>query len=454
MHDGYLTAFKPETGAVISRMLLDLALSSEFSMSKDGTKLAAGDWAGRLFLFDLTRSQTKVLTNGLGAVRAVALSADGRRLAAGGKEAVVNIWDLETETRVASFHGHGKDIVRLIYSPDGGTLLSGSNDGTVRAWDLRGRPRSETVGIPSGWNAILLSRNGRFLSLYNTNTHYYAVMDLQTQKERYRGHAPPRDIHSTCISFDGEQIAGGLGDGRVEIWRQGKLFRTFQAHSNAVEAIEFSPNSAHLATATRNAEVRVWDGAGQSLVCARNFAQPLNETLVRELVFSDEAGLLFVPGPDVHLVSLRPGGRDREIELGRYLSCIAATREGGLVAVGLKDDVLVWETRSLRLVQRLRGGRGDFGSLSFSPDGQRLLGTDALGVTWLWDMRTGRDVGRFYTNARFPVARFTEDGDTVTLFSNADVGLQTLARYTAPSLAEIDATEQAQAKARQIGLRK
>ena len=68
-------------------------------------------------------------------VFAVAFHPDSTRLATGGRDRSVWLWDLARYEVVARLPGHTSFIWSLAFSPDGKTLVSGSGDFTVRLWD-------------------------------------------------------------------------------------------------------------------------------------------------------------------------------------------------------------------------------------------------------------------------------------------------------------------------------
>jgi eukaryotic-like serine/threonine-protein kinase len=68
-------------------------------------------------------------------VFAAAFHPDGTRLATGGRDRAVWLWDLARGEEVARLQGHTSFIWSLAFSPDGATLVSGSGDTTVRLWD-------------------------------------------------------------------------------------------------------------------------------------------------------------------------------------------------------------------------------------------------------------------------------------------------------------------------------
>jgi transcription initiation factor TFIID subunit 5 len=68
-----------------------------------------------------------------GAVTAVAISPDGKVLAAAGGN-VIKLWDIGSGKVIKSLKGHEASVYSLEFSKNGGLLASGSADDTVRLW--------------------------------------------------------------------------------------------------------------------------------------------------------------------------------------------------------------------------------------------------------------------------------------------------------------------------------
>jgi WD40 repeat protein len=78
-------------------------------------------------------------------LRAMALSADGRRLAAGGHSGSIHLWDVPTGSLVLPIEGHRAAVAAVRFSPDGKRLASAGGD-RLLLWDVGGRRRVAAFG--------------------------------------------------------------------------------------------------------------------------------------------------------------------------------------------------------------------------------------------------------------------------------------------------------------------
>jgi hypothetical protein len=125
-------------------------------------------------------------------VRAVAFSADGKRVLSGGTDATVRLWDAHTGKELRRFRKHAASVLAVSFTEDGRSTLSASNEAEVLLWELekgRGDPTpsdppaqapvtQESPGkelrpvralrVSGTVGALLLSPNGRWLNAFDT----------------------------------------------------------------------------------------------------------------------------------------------------------------------------------------------------------------------------------------------------------------------------------------------
>ena len=98
----------------------------------------------------------KVIELPTGAYRAsrVAVSQDGRRIAAGLSDRTVRLWSADTGRVIDILHGHSDLVMGVAFSPDGSKLASASYDKTIGVWDLATRRHRVLRGHSAAVNWI------------------------------------------------------------------------------------------------------------------------------------------------------------------------------------------------------------------------------------------------------------------------------------------------------------
>ncbi len=102
----------------------------------------------------------------------VTWSPDGIRIASGGNDSTVQVWDARMGHLLVKYTGHTGTVYTLAWSPDGTAVASGSDDSTVQVWNASSGQRLFTYTChTAGVRALAWSPDGtRIVSGGNDNT--------------------------------------------------------------------------------------------------------------------------------------------------------------------------------------------------------------------------------------------------------------------------------------------
>jgi WD40 repeat protein len=228
--------------------------------------------------------------------QSVALSADGKRLAAGIRPNKVRLWNLETwkeegppPAEVATLDGHAGRVTALAFSPNSRLLAAGSVDpqdgarpGKVILSDAAtGASLREFNDLPASVLALTFRPDGQRLAVGLADGQVL-IYDPATGAETARLElAPPEKgfripLISVAYAPDGARLATSFGNAlapdnprEIVIWdaNSGARQSTVHGHSAVVNSLAFSPDGERLAAASwdmnRGAigEVKLWDVA-------------------------------------------------------------------------------------------------------------------------------------------------------------------------------------------------
>ena len=93
-------------------------------------------WGGRKagYAVRWTSNKESMLSGSSIGVFGLAWSPDGKRIASGGGDETVQIWDATVGNQLYIYHGHSNLVTAVAWSPDGKRIASGSEDATVQLW--------------------------------------------------------------------------------------------------------------------------------------------------------------------------------------------------------------------------------------------------------------------------------------------------------------------------------
>lgn len=193
-----------------------------FAATPDSQKLAAGSHTAVL-VFDVGGSKRPTILKGhRGDVRALAWSANGKKLYSAGNDKTVQVWEPGRYFGVhrASFVGHADTVAAISVTPDGSLLASGSLDGVIRLWDASGESTDCVAvlgGHSGGIRALRFTPNGNLLVSVGDGGQV-CLWEVTEQAKVREWQIDKSMMHSIAISPNCRFLATGLGDGLVAFY--------------------------------------------------------------------------------------------------------------------------------------------------------------------------------------------------------------------------------------------
>ena len=281
-------------------------------------------------------------------VMAVAISADGRQVAAGGGAASgagsVRMWDATNGALLWSASDHAKEVLAIAFAPDGQSLATGSADGSVVVRGAATGKSERTFAGPSGGaTSLAFSRDGS--ALYGCDSLGGArAWESKSGRLLYECQA----VSSPGITFGNDRLLGSLSLSRdgavfatcgssvnsefvdpVRLWdsRTGELKRSFAAENIHGRPMALSPDGSLIATGGKS--VKLWDVRTGKMV--RELFGHLKRT--QSIVFTAD-GRLIIAGGSYGTTNLW------EVATGKHLVTLFAFTNTNSGAIA--DDWLVY----------------------------------------------------------------------------------------------------------------
>ncbi|MCX6632754.1 MAG: WD40 repeat domain-containing protein, partial [Candidatus Solibacter sp.] len=282
----------------------------------------------------------------------------GKLLLSAGADGTVRIWHSCSQRLCRSHSGQTGPIWSVAFERQGGTYAWGSNDGTVRVASLSSAGSAVSVAKPCDGPVLSLAfaPSGNIMAAGGCGG---GVWLYDWNERRLLDTLATNDLVVHCIRFspDGKWLAAAAGT-RVWLWNFGARDKTpieLSGHRKSVLSLAFSPDGALLASAGRDAAIRIWD-ARDGFAFQRQLSAHLNS--VWALDFSAVPRLLASGGADGAIRIWNPQTGETGEALETEHGCVQAIsfnpKSLMLASAGADGGVVLWEPARERSAKEAR----------------------------------------------------------------------------------------------------
>ena len=275
-----------------------------------------GDEPETITMWDVDTGVKTAAIEGM-SVNAVALSPDGKMIAAGydRNDENIKLWDVATQALAATLEGHYAKVFSVDFSPDGTLLVSGSNDGTIRLWDVAtgdslASSDWHVFGLFAVWDLQFSPDGTRIAAVASRQIKVWDTANLATGQEIITLEddtgARPQSVR---FSPDGTMLAAGygsFGDGaHIRLWDVAteSLVATLEGHDDEVGTLDFLHTGKVLISGSHDETARMWDVASGSHIATIEVVRPDVSGSIRAVRFSPD-GSLFATADGFDTVTL------------------------------------------------------------------------------------------------------------------------------------------------------
>jgi hypothetical protein len=288
-----LSVWDVQSGKLEKRLHTRSERAHEMRFLKDGKLAVAGGRPGQegdVRVYDLGGKSTQV--NGVAVLDGVndpsvlvaelvqtedeilclGLSDDGNKLASGGCDRLVRVWDISAGVKAAkleqTIENHADWVLSVNFSANGQYLITGGRDKSAKVWDLNAK--ESLVTFPGHQEIVfgaVLSADGKFgiSAGVDKQVRWWDAQDksknLGKQTRAQGGHA--KEIFKLIQFKQGPKqvLATTSADGTVRLWdaTSGANLKTLTGLKDWVYAVAASSDGKLVAAGGQDSEVHVWD---------------------------------------------------------------------------------------------------------------------------------------------------------------------------------------------------
>jgi WD40 repeat protein len=373
-----------------------VSVRSPVSFSADGKRIAVGDEAGNVWIWELDNHQLLPRVRAhKGTIWDIAFSPATNILVTAGTDQTVRVWDAPSMTELAVLRGHAGEVWRLAFSPDGTLVASGSKDGTARIWSVnKSHDSAVFTRRVEFWNWPVFSEEGGLLAVGERS-----LVTIRSVSDGTILAALPTARRPIGFVGGNQELLTLGSEGELQFWNwraeTNRPGRTIAANLTNVRAHAIFAGSNLLAFGDRNGNVRLWDFVQGTQIA---IWKAHSRGIVCLAISPDGHILASDSAEDVDFVKLWsiPDGKLKATLAGHKLGVfgVAFSPDGRLLASASVDDTCrLWDPVTHQQLAVLAGHKGGAYHAAFSTDGRTLaVGTGDNRVKF-WNVAVLRDMG-------------------------------------------------------------
>jgi WD40 repeat protein len=170
----------------------------------------------------------------------------------------------------------------------------------------------------------------------------------------------------------------------TQAWR---CVHTLTGHSNVIQSVAISADSALLASGSSDKTIKVWDlGTGE----LRDTLTGHSSCIFSLAISSDRQTLASCGDKTTKIWSLKTGKLLHNLNHLKSVGSVAISSEGQIFAIGGNKTIKIWNPHTGEWPRTLSEDLGYVCSIAISPDGHTLASGTTENIIKIWNLHTGQ----------------------------------------------------------------
>lgn len=367
---------------------------TDIVVSKDNSLAVTTSYDSTARIFDFSGKELLAVRDHKAILWAADIASDNSMFLTAGSDYKVKVWDMNGKC-LSTLSGHDFDVYSAKFSPDNSMILTAGGDNTARLW----------------------SKDGKLLKVFEIKEDNRFSVSI---------------IISAVFSPDGKYVLTASNDylnknHKVKLFDlQANELVTFSGHEDWINKADFSSDSKHVITSSRDKTVRIYNINGSFEKVLKGH----NSNVWSAEFFPDNQSVATVG--DDHTIRSWTLGKRFETYSGAKNVSFACFSSNGLNIAVVEDTVAKSWNLTGEIVAVFSGHTSAVNTARYSYDGKYLVTASKDGSVKIWDAVSGKNLQTFYENDSACVndAVFSPNGEYLVFVSDSSVVIRNLKNNT------------------------
>ncbi|XP_053572985.1 apoptotic protease-activating factor 1 isoform X2 [Bombina bombina] len=300
---------------------------------------------------------------------------------------VVQLWNIDSCTKIADFNAHLSWVHCVTFSPEGSSFLTSSDDQTVKLWETSKVCEPSAITLKQDFDVAFC--DGEVLVLAPDKGDRLFLINGKSGDVVCQSSAQESCITSCCLSADQRLAAVGdkTGDVKVLDNSSGKVLQQLKSHTSTVQHCQFTEDGTNLISCSDDSTIRIWTWkSGQSKLLHGH-----KEAVKCFRILQNSRLLSWCFDGKVKIWDCNTGQTEKAFNCHTeaVLSCDVSPDATKFSSTSADMSAKIWSFDEPLPLHELNGHQSCVRCCSFSLDNKYLATGDDNGEVMIWSVQTG-----------------------------------------------------------------